>query len=67
MSKYYTDEEIIEFVKDIGNSKESYEWVAYLVSERFGQKDNIANHLRTRIETAANLIGHNMINEMMYE
>ena len=67
MSKYYTDEEIIEFVQNIGDSKESYEWVAYLVSERFGQKDNVANHLRTRIETAANLIGHNTINEMMYE
>lgn len=67
MNKYYTDEEIIEFVQNIGDSKESYEWVAHLVSERFEQKNNIANHLRTRIEAAANLIGHNMINEMMCE
>ena len=68
MAKYYSDDEIVEFVKNIGDSKESYEWVASLVAERFEQKDNQREHISARLNEAANIIGHNTISEcMMYE
>ena len=65
---YYTDEEIVNFIKGIGESKESYEWVAHLVAERFVLKDKQREHIRARLDEAANIIGHNTISEcMMYE
>jgi len=68
MLKYYTDEEIVDFVKNIGDSKESYEWVAHLVAQRFDQKDQRNEHMSKRLNEAANIIGHNTISEcMQYE
>lgn len=68
MTKYYSDEEIVAFVETIGDSKESYEWVASLVAQRFEQKDKQREHINARLQEAANIIGHNTINEcMMYE
>ena len=67
-TKYYSDDEIVEFVQNIGDSKESYEWVASLVAERFNQKDKQREHINARLNEAANIIGHNTISEsMMYE
>ena len=66
--KYYTDEEIIDLIENIGDSFHSYFWVADRVRERFAQKDKQCEHMRTRLNEAANIIGHNTISEsMMYE
>lgn len=68
MAKYYSDEEIVAFVETIGDSKESYEWVANLVAQRFAQKDKQREHINARLQEAANIIGHNTIDEcMQYE
>ena len=68
MSKYYSDDEIVERINDVGNSKDSYEWLANLVQQRFLQKDKQREHISARLNEAANIIGHNTINEsMMYE
>jgi len=68
MAKYYSDDEIVEFVKNIGDSKESYEWVANLVQQRFMQKDKQREFTNARLNEAANIIGHNTISEcMQYE
>lgn len=68
MTKYYSDEEIVAFVETIGDSKESYEWVASLVAQRFEQKDKQRDHINARLQEAANIIGHNTISEcMQYE
>ena len=68
MTEYYTDDEIVERVKNVGNGKDSYEWLANLVQQRFMQKDNQREHINARLQEAANIIGHNTISEcMMYE
>lgn len=68
MAKYYSDDEIVQFVENIGDSKESYEWVGSLVAERFAQKNKQREHISARLNEAANMIGHNVISEnMMYE
>jgi len=66
--KYYSDEEIIERIINVGNGKDSYEWLANLVQQRFLQKDKQREHVCARLNEAANIIGHNTISEsMMYE
>lgn len=68
MSKYYSDDEIIDLVENIGDSTNSYIWVADLVRERFAQKDKQREFISARLNEAANIIGHNTISEsMMYE
>ena len=68
MIKHYTDEEIVDLVKNIGDSKDSYESVADLVAQRFDQKDKQREHINARLQEAANIIGHNTISEcMQYE
>jgi len=65
---YYSDEEIINLVETLGDSCNSYFWVAQLVRERFEQKDLRNDHMSKRLNEAANIIGHNTISEcMMYE
>ena len=65
---YYSDEEIINLVETLGDSCNSYFWVAQLVRERFEQKDKRNDHMNKRLNEAANIIGHNTISEcMMYE
>ena len=65
---YYSDEEIINLVETLGDSCNSYFWVAQLVRERFEQKDKRNDHMSRRLNEAANIIGHNTISEcMMYE
>ena len=66
--KYYTDDEIVERIKNVGNGKDSYEWLANLVQQRFYRKDQQREHIQARLNEAANIIGHNVITEsMMYE
>lgn len=68
MTEYYTDDEIVERIKNVGNGKDSYEWLANLVQQRFLQKDKQREHISARLNEAANIIGHNTISEsMMYE
>ena len=65
---HYSDEEIINLVETLGDSCNSYFWVAQLVRERFDQKDLRNDHMSKRLNEAANIIGHNTISEcMMYE
>ena len=67
-TKYYSDEEIVELVETLGDSCNSYYWVAQLVRERLEQKDLRNDHMSKRLNEAANIIGHNTISEcMMYE
>ena len=67
-TKYYSDEEIIERIINVGNGKDSYEWLANLVQQRFMQKDKQREHISARLNAAANIIGHNTISDsMMYE
>lgn len=44
--KYYTDEEIIDRIINVGNGKDSYEWLANLVRQRFYQKDKQREQIR---------------------
>ena len=68
MAKYYTDQEILNKIRYIGDSKDSYEWVSELVEERFMQKNQRNEHLSRRLDEAAKIIGHNTISEcMQYE
>jgi len=60
MSEYLNDEQILEKIKSIK--------VRELVRERFQQKDKQREFTNARLQEAANIIGHNTINEcMMYE
>jgi hypothetical protein len=68
MTEYYTDDEIVERIKNVGNGKDSYEWLANLVQQRFMQKDQRNEHMSKRLNEAACIIGHNTISEcMMYD
>lgn len=64
MAEYYSDEEIIERIKDVGNGKDSYEWLANLVQQRFAQKDRQISHQASRLRTAAEHIGFTLIEEL---
>ena len=68
MAKYYTDEELLDKIRYLADSGESYERVSELVEERFAQKDKQREFINARLNEAANIIGHNTISEcMMYE
>lgn len=67
MEKYYTDSELLERVRDIGNSKDSYEWLAAKIGERFHQKDQRTENLQQRVNVAAEYMGHNLITELVEE
>ena len=67
-TKYYSDEELLDKIRNLEHSKDPYERVAELVEERFYQKDQRNEHMSKRLNEAANIIGHNTISEcMMYE
>ena len=61
MAKYYTDEELLDKIRYLADSDESYERVSELVEERFNQKDKQREHISARLNAAANIIGHNTI------
>ena len=65
--KYYTDDELVAMVRNIGDSKESYEWVAGKIAERFESKDSIISSQRDRLDIAAKYVGHNLITELLEE
>jgi hypothetical protein len=68
MAKYYTDEELLDKIRYLADSGESYERVSELIEERFAQKDKQREFINARLNEAANIIGHNTISEcMMYE
>jgi hypothetical protein len=68
MAKYYSDEELLDKIRYLADSGDSYERVSELVEERFAQKDKQREHINARLQEAANIIGHNTISEcMMYE
>ncbi len=64
MTEYYTDDEIVERIKNVGNGKDSYEWLANLVQQRFLQKDKQIACQASRLRTAAEHIGFNVIDEI---
>ena len=65
--KYYSDEEIIDLVENIGDSTHSYFWVADKVRERFAQKDERNEWQQRRLNIAAEHIGHQLITELLDE
>ena len=68
MAKYYSDEELLDKIRYLADSGESYERVSELVEERFEQKDKQREFINARLNEAANIIGHNTISEcMQYE
>jgi len=68
MAKYYSDEELLDKIRYLADSGESYEKVSELVEERFNQKDKQREFINARLNEAANIIGHNTISEcMQYE
>ena len=64
---YYTDDELLGLVRNIGDSKESYEWVAGKIAERFEQKDKQLEWSRRRVNVAAEHIGHQLITDLIEE
>ena len=68
MAKYYSDEELLDKIRYLADSGDSYERVSELVEERFAQKDKQREYINARLQEAANIIGHNTIDEcMMYD
>ena len=68
MAKYYSDEELLDKIRYLADSGDSYERVSELVEERFAQKDKQREFINARLNEAANIIGHNTISEsMMYD
>ena len=59
MKQYYTDKDILDMIE----SKE----VTELVRERFWHKDSRIDHLQTRVNTAAEHIGHQLLDELVEE
>lgn len=71
MGKYHTDYEILEALREYAQWAEDIDeqmsyWLNHAV-ERMEQKDRQIEFLQRRAEVAANIIGHNQINEVMYE
>lgn len=64
MNEYYSDQEIIDLVENIGDSTHSYFWVADKVRERFAQKDKQIAFQASRLRTAAEHIGFQTIDEL---
>ena len=65
--KHYTDNELIEMVHNIGDSKESYEWLADKIGQRFDQKNNTISNLQQRVNVAAEHMGHQLITDLVNE
>jgi len=67
MSKHYSDDEIIERIVNVGDSKDSYEWLADLVQQRFQQKDSVRRLLHARLSVAETALGQMYLTELMQE
>ena len=65
--KHYTDNELLDLVRNIGDSKDSYEWIADKIGQRFEQKDKQLEWSRQRVNVAAEHIGHQLINDLIEE
>ena len=68
--KYYTDNELIELIEMLDSSEKSSldsHWVARQIKERFAQKDQRIEHLQTRLNVAAEHMGHTLITELLEE
>lgn len=65
MSIYYSDQELLDKIRYLADSDDSYERVSELVEERFYQKDKQREHILDRLNEAANMIGHAAISENM--
>ena len=69
-SEYKTDDAIIEALKEIAKESEGSltEYWIDLILDRFDSKCKQIEHINARLQEAANIIGHNTINEcMMYD
>lgn len=69
---YYSDKELLEMVETLQVrtklEREKKHDVVEMLRERFEQKDKQLKFTSDRLQEAANIIGHNTINEcMMYE
>jgi len=64
--KHYTDQEIIDGLQYVQNEGTACELMATAIA-RIEQKQKQIEHMRERLDIAANIIGHNMINEAQYE
>ena len=65
--KHYTDDELLDLVRNIGDSKDSYEWIADKIGQRFEQKDKQLEWSRQRVNVAAEHIGHQFITDLVQE
>jgi len=66
--KYFTDEEIFEALETIAGSHAGITHdIIHRAIERIRQKQKQIDCLHERLSTAANIIGHNMISEAMYD
>ena len=65
--KYYTDEELIQRVENYGEEIVNSTWLAEKIRERFAEKERRLDYLMSRLNTAANHIGHAQITELMEE
>ena len=59
MATFYTDQEILDMIED----KE----VTKLVAERFNQRQNRIDSLQTRLNVAAEHMGHQLITDLLGE
>jgi hypothetical protein len=65
--KYYTDDELLELVRDIsGDSEVSYS-VADKIAERFNQKNSTIQRCQERLNAAAEHMGHQLITDLVEE
>ena len=69
---YYSDKELLEMVESLQVrtklEREKKHDVVEMLRERFEQKDKQREFTNARLNEAANIIGHNTINEcMQYE
>ena len=65
--KYYTDEELLNLVRNVGDSRDSYEWIADKIGQRFDQKNNTISNLQRRVNVAAEHMGHQLITDLVEE
>ena len=66
-NRYYSDDEIIERIINVGNGKDSYEWLADLVRQRFDQKDKQREFMYNRLRVAESALGQMYLSELMQE
>ena len=65
--KHYTDDELLDLVRNIGDSKDSYEWIADKIGQRFDQKNKTIFNLQQRVNVAAEHMGHQLITDLVNE